>query len=180
LTPGPAAGKPAKMRTIPEIAAALLTGVMLTLPIASTAQTAPALKIDVPVVLKDAKVVFNMDHLVFEGATPTGLAYTKRISESFARDKTSWRIISVFHGPAGYMLLNDAAYDRVRKSAGGNPYKPLIAELQKTGVHFEECGETAHLNGWTNADLLPGVQVNSGATLRFIQLAQEGYVQIQP
>jgi intracellular sulfur oxidation DsrE/DsrF family protein len=168
------------MRSLPEIAAALLAGVVLTTPLTSSAQTAPPLKIDVPVVLKEAKVVFNMDHLAFEGATPTGLAYATRISESFEHDKTSWRIISVFHGPAGYMLLNDAAYDRVRKSTGGNPYKPLIAKLQKTGVRFEECGETAHLNGWTNAELLPDVQVNSGATLRFIQLAQEGYVQIHP
>src|SRR6185295_4030605 len=84
---------------------------------AAGGQTGPAaaLRIDVPVVLKEAKVVFNMDHLVFEGTTPTGLAYTKRISESFARDRTTWQIISVFHGPGGYMLLNDAAYDRARK-----------------------------------------------------------------
>src|SRR5262245_45000098 len=86
---------------------------------AANAQSA-ALRIDIPVVLKQAKVVFNMDHLVFEGTTPTGLAYTKRISESFAQDKTSWQIISVFHGPGGFMLLNDAAYDRVRKTTGGN------------------------------------------------------------
>ena len=78
------------------------------------------------------------------------------------------------------MLLNDAAYDRARKTTGGNPYKAMIAELQRMGIRFEECGETAHLNGWTNADLLPGVQVNSGAILRFIQLGQQGFVQIHP
>ncbi len=146
---------------------------------AQTAPTSP-LRIDVPVTLRDAKVVFNMDHLVFEGATPTGLAWMKRNTESFVRDRTSWQIIAVFHGPGGSMLLNDAAYDRVRKTTGGNPYRTTIAELQRVGIRFEECGETAHLNGWTNADLLPGVQVNSGAILRFIELGQQGFVQIHP
>jgi intracellular sulfur oxidation DsrE/DsrF family protein len=165
------------MRALSAVLAFALIGIASA---ASAQSGASSLRIDVPVVLKEAKVVFNMDHLTFEGSTPTGLAYAKRISESFAHDKTSWQIISVFHGPDGFMLLNDTAYDRVRKTAGGNPYKTLIADLQKIGVRFEECGETAHRNGWTNADLLPGVQVNSGATLRFIQLVQDGYVQIQP
>ena len=33
---------------------------------------------------------------------------------------------------------------------------------------------------WVNADLLPGVKVDTGAIGRLIQLVQEGYVQIQP
>ncbi len=37
---------------------------------------------------------------------------------------------------------------------------------------------TAKDNNWVNADLLPGVRVNTGAIVRLIQLAQEGYVQI--
>ena len=121
-----------------------------------------------------------MDHVVFEGPTPTGLAYMKRMSEDFSRDGTRWQFVAVFHGPAGYMLLGDGAYDRARKTTGGNPYRQLIAELQRSGVRFEECGQTARANGWINADLLPGVAVNSGANYRFVQLVQEGFVQIQP
>jgi intracellular sulfur oxidation DsrE/DsrF family protein len=179
LTPAPAAGKPAGMRTIPRIAAALLAGVMLAMPTASNAQS-PPLKIDVPVVLKEAKVVFNMDHLVFEGETPAGLLWMKRMAEDLSRERTAWQIIAVFHGPAGHMLLGDAAYDRVRRSTGGNPYASLIVALQKAGVRFEECGQTARAMGWTNGDLMPGVLVNSGANFRFVQLVQEGFVQLQP
>lgn len=146
------------------------------------AQNAPTrgLRIDVPVVLKEAKVVFDMDRVVFEGDTPTGLAWMKRNVESFIRDRTAWQVVSVFHGPGGFMLLNDDAYDRVRQTTGGNPYRALIAELQRLGIRFEECGETAHLNGWSNADLLPGVQVNTSAILRLIQLSHAGFVHIQP
>lgn len=76
----------------------------------------------------------------------------------------------------GYMLLNDAAYNKVRKTEKGNPYKEVIADLQKAGVSMEECGQTARNNNWTNADFLPNV----GANLRITQLVQEGHVQLQP
>jgi intracellular sulfur oxidation DsrE/DsrF family protein len=81
---------------------------------------------------------------------------------------------------AGYILLNDEAYNKARKTTRGNPYKAEIAALQAQGVQFEECGQTARTNGWVNADLLPGVKVDTGATLRLVQLVQDGYVQLQP
>ena len=46
-------------------------------------------------------------------------------------------------------------------------------QLQAAGVRFEECGQTARDNGWVNADLLPGVLVNSGANFRIVQLVQD-------
>jgi intracellular sulfur oxidation DsrE/DsrF family protein len=78
------------------------------------------------------------------------------------------------------MLLNDQAYNAARKSDRVNPFKEQISALQEEGVQFEECGETARRNGWVNADLLPGVKVDTGANLRIVQLVQDGYVQIQP
>lgn len=162
--------------------AGILALVALATPLAANAQTAtpPGLRIDVPVVLKNAKVVFNMDHLAFAGDMPIGLGYMKIMSTDFSAAKVPWSITAVFHGVAGYMMLNDAAYDRLRKTAGGNPYKDMVAQLQTVGVHFEECGQTARDNGWGNADLLPGVLVNSGANFRIVQLVQDGFVQIQP
>lgn len=170
------------MRSVPRASAGLLALVALAMPLAPSAQTAPppALRIDIPVVLKDAKVVFNMDHLAFAGELPVGLGYMKIMSTDFAAAKVPWSITAIFHGPAGYMMLNDAAYDRARKTKTGNPYKDMIAQLQTAGVRFEECGQTARDNGWVNADLLPGVLVNSGANFRIVQLVQDGFVQIQP
>ena len=140
----------------------------------------PPLKIDVDVALKEAKVVLNLDHLAFAGKEPFGLLYARLMHERFTADKTKWQVIAIFHGPAGYMALNDKAFNRVRKTRTGNPYAKQIAALQASGIRFEICGQTAKDNKWANADLLPGIAVNSGANFRIIQLVQNGFVQIQP
>jgi intracellular sulfur oxidation DsrE/DsrF family protein len=148
--------------------------------LAQSAPKQPELKIDIDVVLKEAKVVFNLDHLAYAGKEPFGLLYMQLMQERFAADKTKSDVVAVFHGPAGYWALNDKAFDRVRKVRGGNPYAKQIAALQAKGFRFEVCGQTARDNGWVNADLLPGVAVNSGANFRIVQLVQDGFVQIQP
>ena len=139
-----------------------------------------ALQIEVPVPLKESKVVFNMDHPAFAGDQPIGLSQMKTIMQRYKADGVPVRIVAVFHGQAGYMMLNDTAYDKARKSEKGNPSKEQIKALQAEGVQFELCVNTARNNGWVNADLLPGVKVNGGATLRIVQLVQDGYVQLQP
>ncbi|MGO9544652.1 MAG: DsrE family protein [Rhodomicrobium sp.] len=138
------------------------------------------LRIDIPVPLKDSKIVFNMDHLAFSGDQPAGLAQMKTIVQSYKTSRTPVHIVAVFHGPAGYMLLNDATYNKHRKIEKGNPFKVQVAALQSEGVQFELCVNTAKRNGWINADLLPGIKMNGGANLRIIQLVQDGYVQMQP
>ncbi len=147
---------------------------------AADAVTSDTLHIDIPVELSRANVVFNMDHVAFEGDNPTGLNYMSLMVERFAQAKTQSDLIAIFHGEIGFMLLDDARYNAVRHTNRGNPYKTMIAQLQSKGVRFEECGETAHGNGWLNADFLPGVKVNAAANLRIVQLVQQGYVQIQP
>jgi intracellular sulfur oxidation DsrE/DsrF family protein len=147
---------------------------------AAEPNAAPQLTIDVPVTLEQAKVVFNMDHLAFAADEPIGLMYMTLMTKKFAQDKTNWKMVAVFHGAAGYMLLNDAEYDKVRKGSHGNPYKEEIARLQQAGVQFEECGQTARTNHWVNANLLPGVKVNAGANFRLTQLVQDGYAMLQP
>jgi intracellular sulfur oxidation DsrE/DsrF family protein len=147
------------------------------------AQNAPAaseLRIDVPVQLRPSRVVFNMDHLAFAADQSIGLNYMRLMLQNYRASSTPIEIIAVFHGAAGYMLLNDEAYNRNRRTDRGNPYEEIIAGLQRDGVRFEECGQTARTNSWGNADLLAGVKVNSGANLRLVQLQQDGWVQIQP
>jgi uncharacterized protein len=140
----------------------------------------PPLTVDVPVVLKEVKVVFNMSRPAFLGDSSVGLNHMQLMLQNFKSQNTKYRMIAVFYGPMGYMLLNDEAYDKSRNSHNGNPYKDVIAELQKDGVEFEECAVTAKGNGWTNSDLLPGVKVNTGGNLRIVELVQEGFVQLQP
>jgi intracellular sulfur oxidation DsrE/DsrF family protein len=147
---------------------------------AEEVQLKAALQIDVPAAVKASKVVFNMDHAAFSGDQSIGLRQMQSMILAYRERKTPLEIIAVFHGAAGYMMLNDKAYDRARKSGIGNPYKQQIVALQQQGVAFEECVVTAEANGWTNADLLPGVKVNGGAVLRLVQLMQDGFVQLQP
>lgn len=155
----------------------LLGLLLVSLPVQAWSQD---LRIDVPVVLKEAKVVFNLGPRSFEGDEPTGLFFVSAMVARFREDGTRARIVAVFHGPSGYMLLGDAAYARARRWPAGNPYKAQIAQLLRDGVEIEECGATMGMQHWTNADLLPGVKVNTGANFRFVQLGQEGFVQLQP
>lgn len=138
------------------------------------------LVIDVPVHLKASKVVFNMDHLAFAADQSIGLMYMRLMMQNYKASETPLELIAIFHGPAGYMLLNDAAYNKFRHADHGNPYKEEIAALQTAGVQFEECGQTARNNGWVNSNLLADVKVNTGANLRLVQLVQDGFVQLQP
>jgi intracellular sulfur oxidation DsrE/DsrF family protein len=62
----------------------------------------------------------------------------------------------------------------------GNPYSATIANLQKQGVDIEECAYSMGVHHWGNDNLLPGVQVTTGAVGRIVELTQQGYVQIQP
>ncbi len=169
------------MRFATYFAAAALASLFATVPALAADPPAPApLKIDIPIVLKDAKIVFNMSQLSFVGEQSVGLTHMKLLVQRFKADQTNAKIIAVFHGQAGFMMLDDAAYNKVRRTERGNPYKALVAELQQAGLEFEECGQTAKTNNWTNADFLPGVKVNAGANLRLVELVQSGFTQLQP
>jgi intracellular sulfur oxidation DsrE/DsrF family protein len=147
---------------------------------ASPVDGAGDIRVDVPVVLEKADVVFNMDHSAFVGDTPIGLKQMQLMVDRLKRAGTKWHMVAIFHGAAGYMLLNDHAYNAARMTTNGNPYKAAIANLLGEGVLVEECAVTMKGNKWTNADLLPGVKVNAGANLRIVQLVQQGYVVLQP
>jgi intracellular sulfur oxidation DsrE/DsrF family protein len=74
--------------------------------------------------------------------------------------------------------VRDNARIRRLDATIGNPYKDLVADLMRRGVKFELCGATAKAHGWGNADLLPGIPVNTDAMSRTTQLVQEGFVKI--
>ena len=138
------------------------------------------IRVEIPVVLEKADVVFNMDHLVFSGDFPVGINYMHLLANRLKEMEIKGNIIGIFHGDAAYMTLNDNAYNVYRHVSTGNPVKVLIAELMKQGVQIEECSVSMKNHQWGNEDLLPDVKVNNGAVGRLIQLVQGGYVQIQP
>ncbi len=169
------------MRTSPRTLASLLLLAVAAHPFARAADPAPpTITVDVPVKLDAAKVVFDLDHPAFQGDVPFGIAYMGLFADRLKEQRATAHLVGVFYGAAGYMLLDDAAYGRARRVKTGNPYKAMLADLLAKGVRLEECANTMRANGWTNQDLLPGVQVNAGAVLRLVQLQQQGYAVIHP
>lgn len=147
---------------------------------AETASGSEDLKIDVPVKLKKAQVVFNMDHLAFAGDQPIGLKYMSLMVQRLDEAKVKGRVLAVFHGDAGYMTLNDEAYNAFRGIKTGNPYKDQIQDLMKKGVQIEECAMTMKTKKWKNADLMEGIKVNTGAVARLLELNQQGFYEVHP
>ena len=140
--------------------------------------SARSLTIDIPVRLTQAKVVFSISALAFEGDLPASLFHLQLIIDDVADAGASSQIIAVFHTNAGHVTLHDAAYNANRNIATGNPYKKLVANLVRRGVHVELCGATAKAHGWVNADLLPDIKVNTDAMARTTQLVQMGFVKM--
>ena len=136
------------------------------------------LHIDIPVKLAAANMMFSIGALAFEGDLPASIFHMSLIEDDIAEWLAHSEIIAVFHTNAGHMTLHDDAYNLERNIATGNPYKELIAGLQKRGVQMELCGATAKVHHWGNADLLPGVKVNTDAMARTAQLVQEGFVKV--
>jgi len=128
--------------------------------------------------LSDVKMVFSIDALAFEGDLPASIFHLQLIENDIADWNAKSEVIAVFHTNAGHVTLHDSAYNADRNIATGNPYKELISELQKRGVQVELCGATAKVHNWGNADLLPGIKVNTDAMARTTQLVQEGFVKI--
>lgn len=140
--------------------------------------SAKPLHIDIPVKITDVKVVFSIGALSFEGDLPASIFHMQLIEKDVEDWKAKSEVIAVFHTNAGHVTLHDTAYNADRNIATGNPYKDLVADLANRGVQIELCGATAKVHGWGNADLLPGVKVNTDAMARTTQLVQEGFVKI--
>jgi intracellular sulfur oxidation DsrE/DsrF family protein len=136
------------------------------------------LRIDIPVALPSLRVAFSVPALTFEGDLPASIFHLQLLKTDAEDWKADAEIVAVFHTNAGHVALNDQAYDAERNVATGNPYRRLVAELQRRGVQIELCGATARIHQWGNADLLPGIKINTDAMARMTQLVQEGFVAV--
>ena len=134
--------------------------------------------IDIPVKLAEVKVVFSIASLSFEGDLPASIFHMGLIMNDSADWKVKPQVFAIFHTNAGHVTLHDQAYNADRKIATGNPYKQLVLDLMKRGVHVELCGATAKVHNYGNADLLPGIPINTDAMARTTQLVQEGFIKM--
>jgi len=137
-----------------------------------------ALHIDIPVKLTEVKVAFSIASLSFEGDLPACLFHLQLIVNDISDWKAKSQVVAVFHTNAGQVTLHDQAYNPDRN---GNPYKKLgyrpdgarcasrTLWRYSKGPRLGKCG---------NADLIPGIKINTDAIARTTQLVQEGFVKI--
>ena len=122
--------------------------------------------------------MLSIASLSFEGDLPVSIFHLQLITNDISDWKAKSEVVVVFHTNADHVWLHDQAYNPDRNIATGNPYKKLVTDLMERGVHVELCGATAKAHGWGNADLIPGIKVNTDAMARTIQLVQEGFAKI--
>jgi intracellular sulfur oxidation DsrE/DsrF family protein len=128
--------------------------------------------------------LFDIGHLVLNGDMPFSIGDIDLLVTNLSDWNVKGDVIAVFHGDAAYLVLNDNAYNANRHVQTGhpvhtgNPYGKLLTGLMDQGVQIELCGATAAANHWGNADLLPGVKVNTNANLRVTELEQKGFTMI--
>jgi len=138
----------------------------------------PPLHIDISVKMTNVRTVYSIGALAFEGDLPASIFHLQLIEGDITDWNAKSEVIAVFHTNAGHVTLHDNSYNADRNIATGNPYRELVQDLMKRGVQIELCGATAKAHGWGNADLLPGVKVNTDAMARTTQLVQAGFVKI--
>ena len=140
--------------------------------------SAKPLHIDVPVKMTNVRTVYSIGALAFEGDLPASIFHLQLIEGDISDWNAKSEVIAVFHTNAGHVTLHDTSYNADRNITTGNPYRDLVQDLMRRGVQIELCGATAKAHGWGNADLLPGVKVNTDAMARTTQLVQAGFVKI--
>ncbi|GAA0472060.1 hypothetical protein GCM10009096_11430 [Parasphingorhabdus litoris] len=84
------------------------------------------------------------------------------------------KIAIVVHGGAALDLTKQQLYG-TRNDGATNGSADAIAQLQKHGVEFRLCGQSAAAHKITNADLLPGVKMDLSAMTAHALLQQQGY-----
>ncbi|HEY5782557.1 MAG TPA: DsrE family protein [Lysobacter sp.] len=136
------------------------------------------LRIDIPVKLSEIKNVFSISSLSFEGDLPAALFHLGLLMDDVTTWKAKSQVVAIFHTNAGHVTLHDQSYNGDRNIETGNPYKHLVAKLMARGVQVELCGATAQAHGWTNADTLDGIKINTDAMARTTELVQQGFVKV--
>lgn len=136
-----------------------------------------AIRIDVPVDLAKADVVFNIMNPQPIPGKQNSLFLAQVMTGVLSQRGTPKNVIMIFHSGAAAFACGDSTFNRLTGTSSGNPYKSQISDLQKAGVHTEICVKSMEFQKITRNQLLPGIKVNGGALLRVIELTQKGYTQ---
>ncbi len=81
----------------------------------------------------------------------------------------------VVHGSSVKEMTGDEIYQKNNQTDQLNANIMLIKELQRNGVKFYVCGQSATYYGVETKDLLPGVNMSLSAMTAHALLQQQGY-----
>lgn len=159
---------------------ALLFPVLNAVPAGSTKDDRPVIGVQQK---DDIKVVFQMT----SGESAQGVSkiltilnstYLNYIEEGVLPENIVIR--AVIHGDAADHLLTDAAWNKYKQQATGNPSTELIEILNAKGIHLELCNSRRTQNGWEKSDIHPSVVLVGNAYHRLADLQFSGYAYIRP
>lgn len=128
------------------------------------------------------KAVLQVTKDETEGGVHKALFTLKKMYGSYVAagiDPQRLDLRAVFHGDAADHLLSDDAWNRWRKTSGGNPSSKIIAELTRLGVHIELCNSRRVQNKWSKDDVHPDVLLAPNAYQRLIDLQLRGYAYLR-
>ena len=163
---------------------ALRTSLLLALSACGAALPPPSNSVDLRHT-DDVRAVFQVSGDAWRDGHGTALHYVDKITgayEELGVPLEAQHFVMVFHGDAGYHVVNDAAFAAYERRADAaqttNPNQAIIARLIERGVRVEICSSTMRQKGWQASDLLPGVIVTPNAFPRIIDLQMDGYAHI--
>ncbi len=128
------------------------------------------------------RVVYQISKDEWKNGVGKGLLYLSKLHDQYVAEGVSpdrLQIHAVFHGTAAEHLLTNAAYDKYKKTTGGNPNAKLLDELQAKGVQVELCNTRRLSNGWAKSEIHPTVTLVNGAFQRVIDLQLLGYAYVR-
>lgn len=165
-------------KTVYQILAVIMIAVVATQPM--FAEEAPKV---IPLQqTKGIKAVYQVSDMAEHEGVHKGLFYAKKVLGGYEKLGVPGSEVDlhlVYHSAAIPALLSDSAYQRLTGKTGPNPNTAIAAELIKSGVHLEICGDTMRQKDVQPTDLLPGVDIVPAAFPRLIDLQAAGYSYIK-
>ena len=158
---------------------------MLTTPAAMAQELAPSLSGRTLVNVDSHahyKAVYDIHSAETAAGVSRGLFYARGLIEAYHKQGVTPQQLDihlVLHGDAAQFLLIDDTYQKaVKDPFAVNLNARITQDLLNLGVGVEICHSVMRANGWTPADVLPGVTIVHDGYTRLIKLQNDGYAYI--
>jgi hypothetical protein len=176
------------------IGATAVLAILIALPLATHAQSAPAL----PIPSVDSAIDFPNAHempdptltykMVFDigKAAPKvddinpGLTFISRFYNTLAKGGVPAdhrKFVVVFHQEGTEIALNNAAFKAVN-DGHDNPNIALIHSMKQAGVDFRVCGQGVLSRKFDMATINPEIQIDQWAMTTITNLQARGYIRV--